>query len=352
MSNDGKKPQGPWGNEPISPKNISDLDDIIKKSRQKFNKMHGGNDRRNILVFIFLAVIFWLGSGLYVVEPEEQGVVLRFGKYTRIADPGLSYHLPAPFESVIKVPVTTVSRVEVGVRSGIAGRRSSKEQSIKVQEESLMLTGDENIVDIDFEVQWKVKDAADFLFQVRDPAETVKNAAESAMREVIGRTKIADALTEGRAAIEQETRDLIQGMLNAYKAGIEVVRLQMREVQPPAAVIDAFRDVQTARADMERMRNVAESYRNDIIPRARGEGEKIIQEAEAYRQEVVARSEGEANRFLAVYQQYEKAKEVTKKRMYLEMMENILTGMDKILIDNKAQNSGVVPYLPLKQLQK
>lgn len=348
---DGRKGQGPWGKNPVPPEQQPDFDELLKKARDKFNNTFGGGDNKKaILLASLVAVILWLASGAYIIEPEEQGVVLRFGAYHRIADPGLNYHIPAPVENVIKVPFTVINRVEVGVRSSTS--RRGVDRNTKIPEESLMLTGDENIIDIDFEVQWKVRDAAEFLFNVRNPADTVKSLAESAMREVVGRTRIADALTEGRLAIELETKNIIQEMLNYYKAGIEIVRLQMREVQPPAAVIDAFRDVQTARADMERAQNEAETYRNDILPRARGEAEKVIQGAEGYKQQVIAKSQGEASRFISIYNQYKEAKEVTKKRMYLETMEEILQGMTKILIDNKTQGTGVVPFLPLSDLNK
>jgi len=358
---DNGKGKGPWGEGNPTPPSGSgggneppDIDEIFKKGQERFNdffkKSGGNNNKGNPLLIVFIALVVWLGSGLYVIEPEEQGVILRFGAYNRIADPGLNYHVPYPIETLYKVPVTTVNRVEVGVRSSSTGRRGGATR--KVPAESLMLTGDENIVDVDFEVQWKIKNAVNFLFKVRDPSGTVKSVAESAMREVVGRTPIADALTEGRSAIESETKDIIQSMLDTYDSGIEVVRLQMREVQPPAAVIDSFRDVQTARADMERLRNQAETYRNDIIPRARGEAAKITQDAEAYKQQVVAKAQGEANRFVSVYEKYKNAKNVTKKRMYLETMEEILEGSDKILIDNNSQGSGVIPYLPLSELKK
>ena len=214
-----------------------------------------------------------------------------------------------------------------------------------------MLTGDENIVDIDFEVQWKVREPSKFLFNIREPELTVKSVAESAMREVVGRTKIASVLTEGRASIEQDARGIMQTVLDSYDAGIDIVRLQMREVQPPSAVIDAFRDVQTARADRERARNEAETYRNDIIPRARGDAEKILQDAEAYQQQVVAKAQGEAGRFVSVYEKYKVSKDVTRRRLYLETMEELLKGMNKIIIDKKA-GGGVVPYLPLNELNK
>ena len=347
--------RGPWGNLPPSNNNGGggnnnqnpDLEAALRRARQKLDELFpGGESPRLIVLALGVLLALWFSTGIYKIEPEEQGVILRFGAFHRTSDPGLNYHLPRPFERVIKVPVTTIERLEVGMRSGGVGRNASPR---KVPEESLMLTGDENIVDIDFEVQWKVRDPAKFLFNLRDPEMTVRNVAESAMREVIGRTPIASALTEGRSSIESQARQIIQQVMDNYDGGIEIVRLQMREVQPPSAVLDAFRDVQTSRADRERARNEAETYRNDIIPRARGEAEKIIQDAEAYQQEVVARAEGEAGRFTSVYEKYKISKDVTRRRLYLETMEAVLKGMNKMVIDKKVGN-GVVPYLPLDGL--
>lgn len=346
----------PWGGSPLGGGSGGnqpphDMDEAIRQLQERFKNMFPGGESPRLIVLAF-AVLFalWFSTGIYKVEPEEQGVILRFGAFHRIADPGLNYHLPIPFERVLKVPVTRVERVEVGTRSVVAGRNSSA-GARKIPEESLMLTGDENIVDIDFEVQWKVREPSKFLFNIREPEQTVKSVAESAMREVVGRTKIASVLTEGRSAVELEAKSIMQTVLNNYDAGIDIVRLQMREVQPPAAVIDAFRDVQTARADRERARNEAETYRNDIIPRARGEAEKIIQDAEAYQQQVVAKAKGEAGRFMSVYEKYKVSKDVTRRRLYLETMEELLKGMNKIIIDKKA-SGGVVPYLPLNELNK
>lgn len=341
------KNQGPWGNIPNQPP--PDLDEAIKKGQEKFKQFFsnggGGYSAKSIAVAIVVLVVLWLASGFHVIDAKEQGVVLRFGAFHRSETPGLNYRLPFPLEDHIKVPVTVVNRVEVGVRS--LGSRDND-----VPEESLMLTGDENIVDINFEVQWKIKNARDFLFNVREPRETVKNMAESAMREVVGRKPIADALAEGKYVIQEEAKNLLQSTLDDYKAGLEIVALQLRKVDPPSAVIDAFRDVQTARADKERARNEAETYRNDIIPRARGQAEQILQEAEAYKQQVVANSQGEAERFISVYDKYRQAKDITKKRIYLETMEEILRGVDKIMIDTGAQGSGVLPYLPLPSFEK
>ena len=214
-----------------------------------------------------------------------------------------------------------------------------------------MLTGDENIVDIDYSVFWVIKDAGKFLFNIQSPLETVKAASETAMREVIAKSKIQSILTEGRSKIENEVQEITQGILDEYGSGIQITQVQTQKADPPNQVIDAFRDVQAARADRERSKNEAEAYANDVIPRARGEAEKILQQAEAYKKEVVAKAEGEASRFLAIYNEYKNAKQVTQERMYLETMEKVLADIDKVIID-KNSGSGVVPYLPLPEIKK
>ena len=217
-------------------------------------------------------------------------------------------------------------------------------------EESLMLTGDENIVNIDFSVFWVIKDAGKFLFKIQSPVETVKAAGETAMREVIAKSNLQPILTAGRSKIEVEVQDIIQRLLDEYESGIQITQVQTQKADPPDQVIDSFRDVQAARADMERSKNEAEAYANDVIPRARGDAAKILQEAEAYKKQVVAAAEGEASRFVAIYNEYAKAKQVTQERMYLETMEKVLADIDKVIIDRKA--GGVVPYLPLPELSK
>ena len=279
----------------------------------------------------------FIGRGSYRVQTDEQGVVLRFGERVGTTTPGLNYHLPYPIESVETPKVTRVNRVEVGFRSA---------------EEALMLTGDENIVDINFVVFWIIKDAGDYLFNVREPERSVKAASESVMREIVGQTPIAAALAEGRGQIEDKVKAGVQGILDDYRTGIEITNVQLLKVDPPNQVVDAFRDVQRARADQERLRNEAEAYANDIIPRARGEAERLVQEAEAYKQEVVARSEGDAQRFTQVYTAFSAAKDVTTKRIYLETMEEILSNAEKYVIDQSGGASGVVPYLPLPEVQK
>jgi len=289
-------------------------------------------------------------SGFYRVQPDEQGVVLRFGQWIKTTQPGLNWHIPSPVETVFTPKVTRSNRVEIGFRS--ASEIGSGASSREVGNESLMLTGDENIVDINFVLLWMIKDAGQFLFNIRDPEATVKAVAESSMREIIGKTPIAEATTEARGAIELGAREQIQQILDDYGAGILVTQVQLQKVDPPSEVIDAFRDVQRAQADRERAQNEAEAFANDILPRARGEAERISQEAQAYRQEVVARADGDAQRFISVYNEYAKARDVTTKRIYLETMEEVLRGMNKVVIDQSANGSGVVPYLPLPELER
>lgn len=313
--------------------------------------MPGGSvSGRGVLLLILVAVAIWLGTGIYRVDTDEQGVVLRFGKVHSVTEPGLRYRLPWPIESVLTPKVTTVNREEVGFRSlGETAARAGQQRD--VPEESLMLTGDENIVDIDFTVLWQVKDAGQYLFNVVDPARTIKQVAESAMREVVGKNNIQFILTDGRTKIADDTRLLMQSILDGYNAGVVVNQIALQRTEPPASVIDAFRDVQAAQADRERTQNEAEAYRNDIVPRARGEVQRLLQQAEAYKQEVVANARGEASRFSQVYEEYRQARDVTAKRMYLETMEQILRGTNKVVIDSRGGN-GVVPYLPLNELQK
>jgi len=326
------------------------IDEIINKIQDLVKKFIPGNgsSKKPIILGLVIVITIWAFSGLYRVLPDEQGVVLRFGKFVSTTQPGLNYHIPYPVETVLNPKVTKVNRIDVGFRSASDTGRTSG--IADVSEESLMLTGDENIVNIDFSVFWVIKDAGKFLFKIQSPVVTVKAAAETAMREVIARSKLQSILTEGRSSIEIETQSIMQGLLDEYESGIQITQVQTQKADPPDEVIDAFRDVQAARADMERSKNEAEAYQNDVIPRARGDAAKVLQEAEAYKKKVVAMSEGEASRFLAIYNEYKLAKRVTQERMYLETMEKVLADIDKVIIDRKA--GGVVPYLPLPELTK
>ena len=327
------------------------IDEVVEKIQNLINKFVPGGKNggsKPIIFGLVLLLVIWAFSGLYRVLPDEQGVVLRFGKFVSTTQPGLNYHIPYPVESVLTPKVTKVNRIDVGFRSASDSGRTSGIGD--VPEESLMLTGDENIVNIDFSVFWVIKDAGKVLFKIQSPVETVKAAAETAMREVIAKSQLQPILTEGRSSIEIETQEIIQGILDEYESGIQVTQVQTQKADPPDQVIDAFRDVQAARADMERSKNEAEGYANDVIPRARGDAAKILQEAEAYKQQVVAAAEGEASRFIAIYNEYAKAKKVTQERMYLETMEKVLADINKVIIDKKS--GGVVPYLPLPELSK
>ena len=341
----GHGPMGPRGPQPPN------LEELLRRSQDRFRSIFPGgfNTGAGIAIVVLGMLVLWLASGFYRVLPDEVGVVLRFGAFNRTAQAGLNYHLPMPIESVLKPSVTRINRTEIGFRSAESGIRAGSSRDLP--QEALMLTGDENIVDINFTVFWIIKDAQSYLFNIRNPEGTVKAAAESAMREIVGETPIAHALAEGRGKVEGETQKLLQGILDSYGAGIQITQAQLAKVDPPAPVIESFRDVQRALADKERLRNEAEAYRNDIIPRARGDSVRIRQEAEAYRAEIVARSTGDADRFSAVYRAYKVAQDVTVQRLYLETMEEILKNANKIIIDKAAEGqSGVLPYLPLPNL--
>ena len=350
--------ESPWGapnknGKQPSSNNPDDMEDLAKKFQDGLKNMFGGSSKtpdvkKPITLFIIGAIAVWALSGFYRVDADEQGVVLRFGKYTNMTQPGLNYHLPFPIESVMTPKVSRVNRIDVGFRSSNEGSRGTIGD---IKEESAMLTGDENIVDINYSVFWVIKDASKYLFNIQDPIGTIKVVAETAMREVIARKKIQTILTQGRAEIEIEVQKIMQQILDSYNSGVDITQVQAQKSDPPAQVIDSFRDVQAAKADKERAQNEAEAYANDVIPRARGEAAKIVQEAEGYKKEVVAQAEGEASRFIAIYNEYAKAKTVTQERMYLETMEKVLSGVNKIIID-KQSGSGVVPYLSLPELKK
>ena len=302
---------------------------------------------KGALLIAVLLLIAWLNSGIYKVQPDEQGVVLRFGKWTDTTGPGLHYHLPYPIDAVLYPKVTQVNQLQLGAPQsvGLASQDESRDRQ--------MLTGDENIVEAGCSVLWRIKDAGQFLFKIRNPEAALKVSAESALREVIGRTPIQAAMSDKRQQIADQTRELLQTLLDKQQSGILVTQVQLQRVDPPAAVIDAFNDVQRARADQERARNEAEAYANDIIPRARGEASHINQEAEAYKSQVVNLAEGDAQSFMAVYQSYAKAKDVTAWRLYMESVDEVLKKATKVIVDTSGKGvSGVVPYLPLADKDK
>jgi modulator of FtsH protease HflK len=335
---------GPGGQQP-------DLEEILRRSQDRLRQaMPGGRMGGPLAVLIAIIVAGIIGFlGFTVrVNTDEVGIVLRFGEYVRQLPPGLHFRLPYPIEEVELPKFTRFNRIEVGMRgSSDRGVTSSVRD---VPEESLMLTGDENIVDIDFVVIWKISDAPDYLFNIQNPEGTVKDVAESSMREIVGQSDIEQILTTARAETESNVQQLIQRILDGYGAGIRIVQVQLQKVDPPAQVIDAFRDVQAARADQERLRNEAQTYANRVVPEARGESERILQSAQGYRDRVIAEAKGEADRFENVLEEYQKAPEVTRKRIFIETMQEVFSKTDKIIIDEKS--GGVVPYLPLTELQK
>lgn len=310
-------------------------------------KMPGG---RVILLVVIAGVVVWLLTGIYIVNPDEQGVVLRFGKYNRTVEPGPHYALPEPIESVYKPQVTQVLRSEVGFRSVGQSSTFQQGQVRTIAEEASMLTGDENIVNVQFSVQYKISDPVNYLFNITSPSMLVRSAAEAAMREVIGNSEIDSAITDGKLKIQNEATTLLQDILNRYGAGIQVLAVQLQDVHPPKEVIDAFKDVASAREDKSRIINQAEAYRNELLPRARGDAAALRNEAEAYSAMRARHAEGEAGRFDAVRQEYEKAPKVTRQRMYYETMEDILSKAgDKVLLDSHTAGRAL-PYLPLPSL--
>ena len=351
----GSGSRGPWGSGPQQPGGGSrppDLEEFLQRSQDRLRGLLPGNlGSRGIALIALAAVVLWGFSGFFRVEPDELGVVLRFGKFVREVQPGLNYHLPYPIETALTPPALRVNKTDIGIRAVEDIRRGTSVRELP--EESLMLTGDENIVDVDFSVLWRVEPSrvADYLFNIQVPEGTVKAVAESAMREVIGRSTIQPVLTGARQTIETAVQELMQKTLNEYGAGILVQQVQLQKVDPPTQVIDSFRDVQAARSDLERAQNEAQTYANRVVPEARGRAAKITQDAEAYREQTVAEAKGETSRFLQIYDQYKKAPGVTRERMYLETMERILGENSKTIIDTGPQaGPGVVPYLPLTEL--
>jgi membrane protease subunit HflK len=350
----GSGPKGPWGSGPQSTgPTPPDLEEMLRRGQDKLRTvLPGGNlGGKGIAIIALVAVLGWCATGLFRVEPDELGVVLRFGKYVRQAPSGLNYHWPYPIETALTPKVTRVNRIDIGMRVEDTRRGTTMRD---VPEESLMLTGDENIVDVDFAVFWLVKagGAADYLFNIQQPEGTVKAVAESAMREVIGRQPIQPILTGARTTIETGVQELMQKTLDEYGAGIQVSQVQMQKVDPPTQVIDSFRDVQAARSDLERAQNEAQTYANRIVPEARGRAAQILQNAEGYRLQTVAEAKGQTSRFTQILEQYKLAPEVTRERMYLETMERVFGGMDKIILDSGQAGAGVVPFLPLNEMTR
>jgi membrane protease subunit HflK len=310
-------------------------------------RMHRTSGGRGLALLGIAVVALWLASSFYRVEPDEVGVVMRFGAYSYRTEPGLHWHLPWPIEKVLLPAVTRINRTEIGYRSGgqqteVAGGETNGRD---VTSESLMLTGDENIIDINLTVFWKINNAADYLFNVRDPDNLVKAVAESSIREVIGRSPIQPALNTLRQQIENDVHTQTQQILNRYGAGIEITQVTLQGANPPEAVVESFVDVQRANTDAERLRNEAQAYANDIVPRARGDAARIVFEGQGAKQAAVAQSTGQAQQFDAVLKAYQAAKDVTLQRMYLDTMQDILTHSQPLVVDDKLK--GLVPFLPL-----
>jgi len=282
-----------------------------------------------LMPVVLAALAIWLLTGTYMVGPDEVGIVRTFGEHTRIAQSGLNWHFPVPIETVNTPKVTEVKRVEIGFRTLRNGQYRT------VEKESLMLTGDENIVDAEMIVQYKIKDPVAYLFNIVEPELTVREAAEASLRTVVGRNKIDETLTTGKFTIQEETKFQLQSILDLYESGIHVVAVQLQDVSPPKEVIGAFKDVASAKEDKNRMVNQAEGYRNDLIPKARGEAEAMIRAAEGFRESRIKRAEGDAEKFTTILQEYRKAKSITEKRLYLETMEKVLPGIEKIIIPDK-----------------
>ena len=339
----------PWGGGSSGNK---DLEDSIKKAKEKFGKFKIGGPR-NISILIIVALIIWLATGFYRVEPDEQGIELLFGKWNQMTtEPGLHYFFPTPIGKTMTPKVESIRKINVGYRSASELGFSSNSSDRNVLEESLMLTGDQNIVDVNFTVLYKIKDAGKFLFKLRNPETTVKDMSESVMREVVGQRDLEFLLTGGRQEVEQVVRSDLQDILDEYESGILVQSIQLQSVNPPALVIDAFDEVQRARQDKEKLVNEANSYLNKIVPNARGDAAKLVQEATAYKEQVIKQAEGVAQNFIDVYNSYKDAKYVTRQRIYLETLTEVLEGPNKIILDSTGEGQGVVPYLPLNELIK
>ena len=351
------KNNGPWGNDSPwnEPENTASPGKVIDFANIK---KPGGFDFK-ISWIIAAVALLWLATGFYQVQPNEQGVVLRFGKYADTTDAGLHYHLPYPIEEVVKVNITQERSINLGVaeayttanRVAIRNGQTGNADPLKSFTESHMLTGDENIVDVNLTVVWKIKNAKDYLFSMQDPDNTVRVAAQSVLREIVGQSEMQAIITGDRGKVEDETKAELQKVMDEFGSGIEIVRVKLQKADPPKQVVDAFNEVQRAKADMERFKNEAEAYRNEILPKARGEASQLLQNAQAYKEAVVNKAQGEAERFNSVYNAYKEGKNVTARRMYLETMEDVLEKSQKIILDQGKAGNGVVPYLPLDKLK-
>ncbi|MGA2057720.1 MAG: FtsH protease activity modulator HflK [Bradyrhizobium sp.] len=351
----GSGPKGPWGSgpQPAGPR-PPDLEDLLRRAQDRMQQFLPGGyfSGLGVALALLAVIVIWGFSGLFRVQSEELGVVLRFGKHVRTVGPGLSYHLPYPIETVLLPKALRVSTLNIGFALDDAPRRT-RDGRRDIPEESLMLTGDENIVDVQFTVLWRIKPAgaADYLFNIQNPEGSVKAVAESAMREVVGHSNIQGILTNDKDKIQLQVQEKMQKVLDDYGSGIQVQQLQMGNVNPPNAdVIQSFNDVTNAKTELESLQNEAQTYANRIVPEARGRSAQITQAAEGYKQQAVAEAKGQSARFLKVYDEYKKAPDVTRERIYLETMERILSNSDKLIYDGGPAGQGIVPYLPLNEL--
>ena len=331
--------KSPWEKGPQPP----DIDELLSNLQDKFKI---GLPKKGVFSYIIiLAIIVWLATGIFIIDPEEQGVIKRFGEVTEVVGPGPHYHLPTPIETVQIAPVTAVRRLEIGFRTIQLGPPAKYRRVLK---ESLMLTGDENIIDVQFIVQYRISDLENYLYSLTNPDVTVRSAAESAMREVIGDSSVTEALTVGKGIIEDTTALLLQQTMNSYKGGIKIENVKLQDVHPPDAVKEAFKDVVSAREDREKMINDAEGYKNNLVPKARGEAAQLVNSAKGYAKEKVLVATGESERFNLVYEEYKKAKDITRERILLETMASILPKVNKVIAD-KELGGNVLPFLPIGQ---
>ncbi len=350
-----KKPNGSMGSNQQAPE-MPDLEYILSMFFGRLKRIFGGSGGggkfggskgKMVFFIVLLTFVIWMATGFYTVKANQQGVELVFGKVYDTTGPGLHFNFPAPLGEVLMPSVTSVNQEQIGFRDVAVGSGSLGKR--KIIEESLMLTGDENIIDIEFVVFWRIRDAGKYLFNIRNQTDGVKATSEAAMREIIGKSKFEYARTVGRTTLSTQAKELIQSILDNYNSGIEIIRVNLQSVDPPLIVLDDFRDVQAARADKERAINEATAYSSEVVQRAQGEAEQVTQSSEAYREEQIAAASGNAARFLSVYNEYKSNPAVTKRRIYLQNMEVIMGNMDKILIE---EGSGVLPYLPIDQLRK
>ncbi|GJL86206.1 MAG: protease modulator HflK [Micavibrio sp.] len=346
--NDDGGNRGPWGGGGQEP---PDLDEMLRKAQENFRDIMPGNfGSGKVIGLIFLAVIaLWLASGFYIVTPGEHAVIQRFGALSREQTvEGLGYHLPAPIEKVTKVNVNAIRRMNIGFVERTSRTGTSQKQDIP--EESLMLTSDRNIVDLYLVIQWNIKSAEQFIFEIEGQENTVKKVAESAIREVVGQTDMFQIITSGRSVVADRTKAIIQQNLDEYHSGVNITQILVEKAEVHPDVQGAFQDVQSAKQDAEDVQNRAKQYRNDIIPKARGQAIKMMQQAQAYKQSQVAKASGDADRFNSVYEAYLSGKDVTRERIFIETMEDVLGNAQKIILGGDG-NQGVVPYLPLNELQ-